>query len=64
VPVFSARRCRRSPAGYVLLNLQHAIEQGELPDGAAAVVLNASPSAAWSVLLVENSEPSHGAHYL
>lgn len=51
----------------VLLNLYRAIEQGELPDGGSAVVLNAGPSAAWSVLLVDHggrTGASPAAHYL
>lgn len=51
----------------VLLNLYRAIEQGQLPDGGSAVVLNVGPSAAWSVLLVEHGDrttASPAAHYL
>jgi 3-oxoacyl-[acyl-carrier-protein] synthase-3 len=51
----------------ILLNLYRAIEQGKLPDGGRALVLNASPAAAWSVLVVENGNPTVDgarAHYL
>ncbi|GHJ43211.1 3-oxoacyl-ACP synthase [Catellatospora sp. TT07R-123] len=49
----------------IMLNLSHAIERGELPEGGTAIAVNASPSAAWSMLILE-----HGAtagtdvHYL
>jgi 3-oxoacyl-[acyl-carrier-protein] synthase-3 len=36
----------------VLLNLDTALRRGELPDGGPAVLINASPVAAWSLLLV------------
>lgn len=37
-----------------LLNLATAVERGELPEGGLAVVLNLSPAAAWSAMLVEH----------
>ncbi|NGO46974.1 beta-ketoacyl-[acyl-carrier-protein] synthase family protein [Streptomyces ureilyticus] len=36
----------------VLLNLDTALRRGELPDGGPVVLINASPVAAWSLLLV------------
>jgi 3-oxoacyl-[acyl-carrier-protein] synthase-3 len=36
-----------------LLNLATAVERGELPEGGLAVVLNLSPAAAWSAMLVQ-----------
>jgi 3-oxoacyl-[acyl-carrier-protein] synthase-3 len=38
----------------MLFNLSTAIETGELAEGERAVLLNVSPVAAWSLLLVEN----------
>lgn len=40
-----------------LFNLATAMERGELPEGGLAVVLNMSPAAAWSALLVEHGAP-------
>ncbi|MEU1055527.1 3-oxoacyl-ACP synthase [Streptomyces sp. NPDC005876] len=37
-----------------LLNLETALARGELPEGGLAVVLNLSPAAAWSAMLVEH----------
>lgn len=37
-----------------LLNLDAAVERGELPEGGLAVVLNLSPAAAWSAMLVQH----------
>ena len=51
----------------VLLNLYSAMRHGQLPDGASGIVLNAAPTAAWSVLLVENRDHTKGegtAHFL
>ncbi|MEV5576526.1 3-oxoacyl-[acyl-carrier-protein] synthase III C-terminal domain-containing protein [Spirillospora sp. NPDC052269] len=42
--------------GDAFFNLSTAIDRGELPEGGLAVVLNMSPAAAWSAMLVE-----HGA---
>lgn len=48
----------------VLLNLYSAIAEGELPAGSRAVVFNASPVAAWSLLLVEHGGGEAETHYL
>ncbi|MGC7102153.1 3-oxoacyl-ACP synthase [Amycolatopsis lurida] len=48
----------------VLLNLSSAIAGGELPPGSRAVVFNASPVAAWSLLLVEHGGGEAETHYL
>jgi 3-oxoacyl-[acyl-carrier-protein] synthase-3 len=48
----------------VLLNLYSAIAAGELPEGTRAVVFNASPVAAWSLLLVEHGGSEAETHYL
>ncbi|QWF84859.1 3-oxoacyl-ACP synthase [Amycolatopsis sp. CA-230715] len=48
----------------ILLNLSAAIANGELPPGSRAVVLNASPVAAWSLLLVEHAGDEAKTHYL
>ena len=48
----------------VLLNLYTAIAEGELPAGSRAVVFNASPVAAWSLLLVEHGGGEAETHYL
>jgi 3-oxoacyl-[acyl-carrier-protein] synthase-3 len=37
-----------------LFNLETAMAPGELPEGGLAVVLNMSPVAAWSAMLVEH----------
>ncbi|MFC6021707.1 3-oxoacyl-[acyl-carrier-protein] synthase III C-terminal domain-containing protein [Plantactinospora solaniradicis] len=42
-----------------LLNLSTAIDSGELPEGGRAVVLNMSPAAAWSAMLVEHHAPDN-----
>lgn len=49
----------------VMLNLSHAIERGDLPEGGTALALNVSPSAAWSILTLENgSTTGTDVHYL
>jgi len=48
----------------ILLNLSTAIAGGELPPGSRAVVVNASPVAAWSLLLVEHVRDDTETHYL
>ncbi|MBN6039785.1 3-oxoacyl-ACP synthase [Amycolatopsis sp. 195334CR] len=48
----------------VLFNLSGAIAGGELPPGSRAVVFNASPVAAWSLLLVEHAGGEAETHYL
>ena len=48
----------------VLLNLMSAVESGELEEGRRAVLLNASPVAAWSLLLVEYGSGDSAPHYL
>ncbi|GGV25364.1 3-oxoacyl-ACP synthase [Streptomyces longisporoflavus] len=47
----------------VLLNLHTELERGGLQDGQRAVLLSASPAAAWSLLLVEIGEGA-ATHYL
>ncbi|WP_438297291.1 3-oxoacyl-[acyl-carrier-protein] synthase III C-terminal domain-containing protein [Streptomyces sp. HUAS TT7] len=47
----------------VLLNLHTELERGGLADGQRAVLLSASPVAAWSLLLVEIGDGA-GTHYL
>ncbi|HEU5470745.1 MAG TPA: 3-oxoacyl-[acyl-carrier-protein] synthase III C-terminal domain-containing protein [Actinophytocola sp.] len=48
----------------LVLNLGAAIETGHLAPGDRAVLLNISPAAAWSALLVETGAPAGGAHHL
>jgi 3-oxoacyl-[acyl-carrier-protein] synthase III len=48
----------------MLLNLTSAIESGELADGGRAVLMGASPVAAWSLMLVENGDSGGKVHYL
>lgn len=48
----------------MLLNLTAAIDGGELGPGQRAVLLGASPVAAWSLLLVENGDSGVMEHYL
>lgn len=48
----------------MLLNLTAAIGDGELGPGQRAVLLGASPVAAWSLLLVENGDSGATEHYL
>ncbi|MDT0541506.1 3-oxoacyl-ACP synthase [Streptomyces lonegramiae] len=50
--------------GDVLLNLMSAIESGALAEGERAVLLNVSPVAAWSLLLVEHGDGGGTSHYL
>ncbi|MGW7521353.1 3-oxoacyl-ACP synthase [Streptomyces sp. NPDC054796] len=47
-----------------LLNLETARERGELPEGGTAVVLNMSPAAAWSAMLVGHGERDGDALFL
>lgn len=47
----------------VLLNLHTELERGGLQDGQRAVLLSASPAAAWSLLLVEIGDAA-ATHYL
>ncbi|MFD7666662.1 3-oxoacyl-ACP synthase [Streptomyces sp. NPDC059788] len=44
-----------------LLNLATAVDRGQLPEGGLAVVLNMSPAAAWSAMLVEHGVAEGGA---
>ncbi|MFH9423887.1 3-oxoacyl-[acyl-carrier-protein] synthase III C-terminal domain-containing protein [Streptomyces sp. NPDC017529] len=44
-----------------LLNLATAVDRGQLPEGGLAVVLNMSPAAAWSAMLVEHGTAEGGA---
>ncbi|MFH8408845.1 3-oxoacyl-ACP synthase [Streptomyces sp. NPDC018019] len=44
-----------------LLNLTTAMDRGQLPEGGLAVVLNMSPAAAWSAMLVEHGPGEGGA---
>ncbi len=44
-----------------LFNLATAVDRGELPEGGLAVVLNMSPAAAWSAMLVEHGAREGGA---
>ncbi|MEV5598661.1 3-oxoacyl-ACP synthase [Streptomyces sp. NPDC052496] len=44
-----------------LFNLATAIDRGHLPEGGLAVVLNMSPAAAWSAMLVEHGTGEGGA---
>jgi 3-oxoacyl-[acyl-carrier-protein] synthase-3 len=64
--VANLRRYGHLGANDVLLNLYRAIALQQLPDGGCAIVLNASPAAAWSVLVVENGDhtATSTAHYL
>lgn len=48
----------------VLLNLVSAVESGALAEGQRAVLLNVSPVAAWSLLLVEHGDGGDTPHYL
>ncbi|GAA3437545.1 3-oxoacyl-[acyl-carrier-protein] synthase III C-terminal domain-containing protein [Kutzneria kofuensis] len=48
----------------MLLNLTAAIDGGELGAGQRAVLVGASPVAAWSLLLVENGDSGATEHYL
>ncbi|OKI02073.1 3-oxoacyl-ACP synthase [Streptomyces sp. CB02923] len=44
-----------------LFNLATAVDRGQLPEGGLAVVLNMSPAAAWSAMLVEHGGGQGGA---
>lgn len=49
----------------VLLNLYTAISSGQPPDFSRAIVLNVSPAASWSAMLVASGDHATGqAHYL
>ncbi|MET0236198.1 MAG: 3-oxoacyl-ACP synthase [Kibdelosporangium sp.] len=48
----------------VLLNLRTSIAAGDLAEGRRAVLLNTSPVAAWSLLLVEHGEGGGQEYYL
>jgi 3-oxoacyl-[acyl-carrier-protein] synthase III len=48
----------------LLLNLTSAIDGGEFPQGSRAVLMGASPVAAWSLMLVENGDSGGKVHYL
>ncbi|MER7786599.1 3-oxoacyl-[acyl-carrier-protein] synthase III C-terminal domain-containing protein [Streptomyces sp. NPDC097640] len=58
------RRYGHLGPGDVLLNLMSAIESGALAEGERAVLLNVSPVAAWSLLLVEHGDGGGTSHYL
>ncbi|WP_055557500.1 3-oxoacyl-ACP synthase [Streptomyces sp. NBRC 110028] len=50
--------------GDVLLNLYSGLESKELAEGERAVLINMSPVAAWSLLLVEIGDDGDRVHYL
>lgn len=48
----------------VLLNLYSALDSGSVPDGGRSVLINVSPAAAWSLLLVETGDGDERTDYL
>jgi 3-oxoacyl-[acyl-carrier-protein] synthase III len=63
--------CRDNLNGYghlgpndVLLNLYTALDRGQLPDAARTVLINVSPVAAWSLLLIETGHAEDRTHHL
>lgn len=48
----------------VFLNLADAMDQGHLPTGSRAILLNTSPAAAWSALLIETGPDPGTTHHL